>query len=167
MTTFFSTEAISEVTPEDLSRLREAAASSPLKRARLCLHHDHQDQVQEMVIAFCRSSYVPPHRHLDKSEAFHVIEGELTVLIFDDDGAVTRRIEMAPVTNGFTFLYRLSSPLWHTVVPRSDVAVIHEITAGPFIEGGMLTPHWAPDATDPVAAQQFLRQALSTRDPTR
>lgn len=154
--TFFIREEIIEISQEQLDQLKQAAMQAPLKRARLCLHHDRSDKVQEMVIAFHKESYVRPHRHIDKSESFHVIEGKLAVVFFDASGQVTRRIKMGPFGNDHTFLYRLSSSLWHMVVPLSEFVIIHETTTGPFVEGEAEFPNWAPDDADADEIRAFL-----------
>lgn len=142
---FFCNEEITEILPERLSEIKQAAQKAPLRRARICLHHDNTDKVHEMIIAFCNDSYVRPHKHIDKSESFHVIEGKLLVVFFDEKGKVTRRIKMGPYGSGLTFVYRLSSSLWHMVIPLSEFVIIHESTAGPFIKEEVLFPEWAPE----------------------
>ena len=154
--TFFIGQEITEVTQEQLRQLKQAALHAPLKRARLCLHLDHRDSVQEMVIAFCQGSYVRPHRHVNKSESFHVIEGELMVILFDDKGQVTRRIKMGPSSSGYTFLYRLSSSLWHTVVPLSEFVIVHETVTGPFAKEDTEFAPWGPDDSDVDGIEMFL-----------
>jgi cupin fold WbuC family metalloprotein len=153
---FFPGQEIIEVRPEQTGELKRAAAAAALKRARLCLHHDHADQVQEMVIAFRRDSYVRPHRHRGKTESFHVIEGELEVVFFDDGGRVTRRLRMGPPGSGRPFLYRLSSSLWHSVLPLSEFVIIHETTTGPFVKGETEFPPWGPEDADAAGVRAFL-----------
>jgi len=153
---FFNGQEIIEINGAQLEDLKLAAVASPLRRARLCLHHNHDDKVQEMVIAFCRDTYNRPHRHRNKTESFHVIEGELLIIFFDDAGKVTRRLKMSPLGNGQTFLYRLSSSLWHTVVPLSEFVIIHEITTGPFIKEEAEFAAWGPDVSDLEGIEKFL-----------
>lgn len=155
MATFFSHEAIGTVGTEQLAQLKQAALQAPLRRSRLCLHHDPQDLLHEMVIVFCRASYVRPHRHKGKSESFHVIEGELEVVFFDDDGGVLRRLKMGPGPDRI-FLYRLSSPIWHTVVPLSEFVILHETTTGPFTSDQAEYAAWSPAADDATGVAEFL-----------
>ena len=93
-TVFYNDREVIEVGADMLAELRQAAWHDKLGRARLCLHHHTDDKVHEMIIAFRGDSYVRPHRHHDKSESFHVIEGDLMVVFFNDEGTVTRRIRM-------------------------------------------------------------------------
>jgi cupin fold WbuC family metalloprotein len=157
-TTFFCAQEIIEIGKEQLGLIKQAAIRDPLKRARLCLHHNHSDKVQEMVIAFCRDSYVRPHRHLNKSESFHVIEGDLAVVFFNNEGNVINRIKMSPCGNGQTFLYRLSSSLWHMVIPLSEFVVIHETTTGPFLKEETENPTWGPVEADADGIRAFLEK---------
>ena len=131
-----------------LLQIPQGSKVDPPRRARLCLHHDPRDKVQEMVIAFSRNPYVRPHRHVNKRESFHVIEGEMAVVFFDDSGRVTRHIRMGPLGSGHAFLYRSSSSLWHTVVPLSEFVIIHETTNGPFVREETEFATWGPDESD-------------------
>ncbi len=155
---YFPDSDIIEIKGQDLEPLKQAARQAPLRRARFCLHRDENDKVHEMVIAFCRDSYVPPHRHRNKSESFHMIEGRLLVVLFDDRGLVTRKIEMTPLPEGKTFFYRLNMEQWHTVIPLTDFVIIHETTAGPFKKEESDFPAWAPAAVDEAAIRKFIRQ---------
>jgi cupin fold WbuC family metalloprotein len=155
-TTFFPGQEIIEIRTEQLEELRDAAARAPLRRARLCLHGTHSDPVQEMVIAFCRDTYNRPHRHHGKSESFHVIEGRLAIVFFDDSGLPTRRLLLGPPGTGETFVYRLACSRWHTVIPLTTFAIIHETTTGPFDPADTEFASWAPDGTDRAEANAFL-----------
>lgn len=141
---YHSTEEIVEVGRDLLERLKLSAKAVPLKRSRICLHRNVSEQVHEMVIAFHKDSYVRPHRHINKSESFHVIEGELAVVFFDDEGQVTRKVAMGPLESGKTFFYRLNSGLWHTLIPLSEFVIIHETTGGPFDKSDDNFASWSP-----------------------
>ena len=146
------------LTGENVSALKNEAALAPLKRARLCLHASADSLVHEMIIAFQSDSYIPPHRHFDKSESFHLVEGELSVALMDDSGDVTKWVHFGQGQPGTVAFYRINQPLWHTVIVRSEFAVIHEVTNGPFRkeEGGI--PDWAPDPSDSDAVQTYMQQ---------
>lgn len=131
---FFENQNIITIEFPDLEKLKKSASEAPLRRARYCLHHSHSDTVQEMVIAFCKDSIVPIHRHNNKSESYHIIEGELEILFYDNDGKVTRTIRMGQMGLDLPFLYRLSTDEWHTIKPLTEYVIIHEITSGPFVK---------------------------------
>jgi len=158
----FLGEDIAEVRLEDwIEKLKTQAETAPYRRARLCLHHDHTDPVHEMFIVFCKDSIIPIHKHLNKSESFHVIEGELDVVIFDDEGNLVRRVEMGPPGSGKSFLYRMSVDAWHSVIPRSDFVAIHETTTGPFEADDCAYAPWV--AYEDEALRSFLTKSGAYR----
>lgn len=110
--------------------LKLAALNSPLRRARICLHSDAESPVQEMVIALFRDSVIEPHRHpLHKPESYHLVEGQMNVNIFDEQGHCIRQIEMRG--DGIR-MYRIGGNVWHQPVAVSEYVVYHEVYTGPF-----------------------------------
>jgi len=156
----FSTEDILAITPGTINELKQRAKKSPRKRYRLCMHHDHSDSTQEMLIACCNDTYMPPHRHpLNKTESYHVVEGSMVVYFFDDEGTVIRRLAMGEYSSGDACLYRLSKPVWHMPVPTSEWLIYHECYTGPFDKDIDVTyPDWAPDEVDKKAVTEFLQR---------
>lgn len=158
---------IIEVGQIDIAPLKIRAAQAPLQRARICLHKSYHDQVQEMIIAFTSASYIRPHRHINKSESFHVIEGKLLVVFFDKTGGIKRTITMEAPGNAASLVYRMSEEFWHSVLPLSDFVVIHEVVAGPFAKHLTEFPDWAPADDDAAGIEQWLgslRRAVGLTD---
>ena len=156
----FMGDDVVEINPERLAEVKQRAQESPRKRFRLCLHRGVEDTVHEMVIAFSKQTYIRPHRHPGcKTESYHIIEGEMTVLFFDDEGRVTRRIEMGEPRSGRTCLYRLSSSLWHMPAPRTDMVVFHETFLGTFDrDRDVEEAPWGPAEGDAQAITDFLEK---------
>jgi len=46
------------------------------------------------LIVLSGNTYIRPHKHLAKSESFHVIEGLVDIVILDDQGAITEVIQL-------------------------------------------------------------------------
>src|SRR5687767_10943614 len=80
----------------DVERVRERGIRAERKRARICAHPSAADPLHEMIICLDRGTYIRPHRHAGKSESFHIIDGELDVVLFEDDGAIREVIRMGP-----------------------------------------------------------------------
>lgn len=141
-----------------VSELKVLAARCGRRRSRLLMHHSSDDLVQEMLIAFQRGSFMPPHRHPPgKSESYHIIEGEMDVCLFDDEGALTRVIRLA--AGGPEFMYRVSGGIWHMPLPVTEWIVYHEVYTGPFRKDRDVEfPVWAPDEADAVHVRRFLSQ---------
>jgi len=154
----YATEPITVVGPELIARLKAQAAANRRRRARLCAHLDDTDRVHEMLIVHARGAYVPPHKHLDKSESFHLIEGRLEVVVFGDQGRISRVVPLGEPASGLAFYYRLSAALFHTVLPRSDWVVFHETTRGPFNRAETVFAPWAPGEDDAEGQSVFLQR---------
>ena len=156
----FAAEDILEVGPSMLAQLKQRAGESARGRFRLCLHHDTDHCSQEMAIVQCQGTYVRPHRHLPhKSKSYHVIEGAMTVFLFDDAGRVTRRIKMGPQGSGRTFLCRLVGRDWYLPVAETDMVIYHEVFPGPFDKDADVEyAPWSPEQDDLSAAADFLRE---------
>jgi cupin fold WbuC family metalloprotein len=156
---FYNNDVVTEVGVAWYEKLKRHAFEADLKRARFCLHGSPEDALHEMVIIFHRDTVVRPHRHIDKSESFHLIFGELDILLFDEQGKPTRAVRMGDINSGKTQIYRLSGPIWHSVIVRSEYAAIHEITNGPFRPSEGDFADWAP--AEPAELKRFLARALA------
>ncbi len=145
----------------DVERVRERGIRAPRKRARICAHPSTSDALHEMIICLTRGTYIRPHRHAGKSESFHMIEGELDVVLFEDDGAIREVIRMGPYQSRRTFFYRLMEPCFHTVLVRTPQAIFHETTNGPFEAAATEFAPWAPpDGDEAGEFQHRLRMRM-------
>ncbi len=134
----FNSENYRYMSNKDISYLKKKAIKSKRGRYRLCLHNNTSHKTQEMFICLKKKSYFQPHKHPSKySESYFMIEGAIDVYLMDNKGNIFEKIELydnkrtKSLTN---FYYRLSSSIYHFVVPRSNWAIYHEVSTGPFIK---------------------------------
>ena len=153
----YSLDRIVTVDAKVLDQLKRDALKNPRKRIRLCAHRTTDDRLHEMIIVHTKETYVRPHRHTGKSESFHVIDGVVDVVVFDDEGGIADVIQMGPFGSGRTFFYRIADPLYHTLLIRSDVLVFHETTTGPFRREDTSFAPWAPEESDAAAVAAFTK----------
>ncbi len=132
------------ISVHDILELKKIASSNPRKRVRLCMHESPDDLLQEMFIIHEQQCYVRPHKHIKKRESIKIIEGEVDIVIFDDEGGVISIIHMGDPASGKVFYTRLNSSNYHTFLIRSEVLVFHEITTGPFSREETVFAEWAP-----------------------
>lgn len=158
---YVSSDQVTVVSPADLAFLKQKAMENPRRRVRLCAHANSDDLLHEMLIVHARGNYVPPHRHNGKSESFHIIEGRLKIVLFDNEGAVTRVIKMAVGDPEASVFYRLSAPVYHTIIPLTDYVIFHETTNGPFLREDMEFAPWAPLETGSTESQQAYIKKLA------
>ena len=81
-------EPIVNLSRMDIASLKHQALANARRRIRVCTHPDTNDRLHEMLIVHTRGTYVRPHKHQNKSESVHIIEGEVDVVFLDDAGAV-------------------------------------------------------------------------------
>jgi cupin fold WbuC family metalloprotein len=141
---FVADELIIQLGAEQITFLKQQALSSNRKRARICTHRSNDDALHEMLIVLCADSYIHPHKHTRKVESFHIIEGLVHVVVFDDAGTIVDLVELGDLSTGKNFYYRLSDSLFHTLLIHSDFLVVHEVTNGPFVENETILATFAP-----------------------
>ncbi|HBJ82283.1 MAG TPA: cupin fold metalloprotein, WbuC family [Verrucomicrobiales bacterium] len=150
-------ETIVRVGRPEVATLQQALARSTRGRSRICAHRGSSNTLHEMIITLGRGSYIRPHRHFGKCESFHIIEGELDVVIFDEDGNVADLVRMGPYASERCFFYRMADPLFHTVLVRTETVIFHETTNGPFVREDTEFAAWAPAENETTAADGYAR----------
>lgn len=150
-------EPIVKIGREEIELLKKSVWTTPRGRVRICAHQDSSDLLHEMIIALAQSTYIRPHKHLKKSESFHIIEGEVDVVVFDDEGNIIEVIELGDLNSGKKFYYRLATPQFHTLIIHSDPLVIHETTNGPFKKGDAIFAPWTPEERNLLAGHRYIK----------
>lgn len=153
---YYTTSAITTVSAQDVAFLKARAAENPRRRVRLCAHSQVSDSLHEMLIVHMLGHYARPHKHVAKSESFHLIEGRLKIFLFDDEGRHTGVIDMSEPGGGASFFYRLASSTFHSVYVETDFVVFHEVTNGPFDRHDTIWAPWAPAETDSTGQAAYL-----------
>lgn len=145
---------------DDLRRLSEMAAAAPRRRMNRNLHERPDDPVQRLLNALEPGTYVRPHRHASppKWELFALLAGAVAVLLFDDDGTVTERVDLG----GEAVLAEIPAGRWHSLAALAPGSVVLEVKPGPYEPlSDKDFAAWAPAEGDPAAAalEAWLRTA--------
>ncbi len=158
---FIAEDAVVRLGDEELAFLKGQARLSPRRRARICAHKTSDDTLHEMLIVIAAASYIHPHRHVGKSESFHIVEGEVDVAIFNNGGEVIDVIQLGAPGSGRNFYYRLSESAFHTLLIRSDYLVVHEVTNGPFERDRTVMAPFAPSEDKVEEASAYMSQVAA------
>lgn len=153
----YTNGVITKVTQQDIGLLKKMAIENRRKRIRICAHKNTEDTLHEMIIVHSKGAYVRPHKHVNKSESFHMIEGKIKILIFENDGQIKETILLGDLYSGEVFFFRISESFFHTVVPLSETVVFHETTNGPFIKEETIFAEWAPKEEDAEGQLLFFK----------
>ncbi|MCW8916127.1 MAG: WbuC family cupin fold metalloprotein [Magnetovibrio sp.] len=126
---------------------------------RICLHGASDDPFHNMIILeYPGSRYFRPHRHREKGETCHMIDGSLQLFVFDDDGRILKSENMSADDNP---IFRVGAKQWHTLIPVSSPVIYHESKPGPFFgDEDSLYPTWAPDGVDENEAQRYVQNLM-------
>jgi len=155
---FIAEDAIVRLGDEEIAFLKQQARISPRKRARICAHKTNDDALHEMMLAISADSYIHPHRHVGKSESFHIVEGEVDVAVFDDSGELAEVIRLGAPASGRCFYYRLSESAFHTLLIRSDYLIVHEVTNGPFDRDRTVLAPFAPTEDREAEVRAYMQR---------
>ncbi|CNH12961.1 WbuC family cupin fold metalloprotein [Yersinia pekkanenii] len=120
------------------------AEQSSRLRAHFNIHNDFHDPVQRLAIALLHGTYIPPHKHTQNHqwEFFHVIEGEVKLITFSEQGTVINTYLLGENHNNFAV--QLPSNILHTLVCISSRAFIFEWKEGPFhSKTAKVIPSWS------------------------
>ena len=121
---------------------------------RICLHESADNSFHNMVIVQHKSAYYPPHKHPSKAECYHIIEGQLGAVHFNDAGEVTHSNRINTDSN---VIYRIGLNENHAIFPLTDIAVYHESKPGPFNRmRDFVEPSWAPKADQEQLKKEFM-----------
>ncbi len=138
----------------DLKRLAEQREG---KIFRYCLHDAPEAEHHDMIILQNEGPIFRPHKHPVKEEVHHVMEGQLGVIVFEDDGAIATAYVLQPGQ-----IDRIGKNMYHTVCPVSPQVIYHENKPGPFLgEGDAVYPLWAPEDDDQQAKINFDKRMLT------
>ena len=79
-----------DINKSDINKLIELADKNESKKIRLCFHDSTNSNVHEMLIVHSKSTYVKPHKHLNKEETMMILAGSADYIIFDNEGKVEK-----------------------------------------------------------------------------
>jgi hypothetical protein len=64
-------------------------------------------------------------------------------------------VELGPPGGHRPFYYRMSNAFFHTLIIRSDLLIVHEITNGPFRPTATVFADFAPEDSDIAKAKAY------------
>jgi len=158
---YFTQKAPIRVDQALLTELKKIHGQLGDRNVRLCLHPGPESLNHEMLILERKGRYYRPHRHEDKGETFHMIEGRMGVFSFSESGEVLDACVLEP---GNCFIYKVQACMNHAVMPLTETVIYFESKPGPFAgENDSIFPEWAPDGRNEEEVKVYtdrLKQCL-------
>ena len=147
-----------------IKRIKELAQENSSGKYRTCIHKSEKENVHEMLIVHSSDTYVRPHKHRINGESLQFIEGEGTVIIFNDDSSIKQVFKVGDPSSDNTFYYRMGKDLFHMLIIESEFLVFKETTKGPFIRKNTIYPNWAPDGSNEEEINSYISNLKTSLD---
>ena len=136
------------VSDSDLELLKKTSFELQRKNGRLCLHESESSKVHQMVVLEHAHYFYSPHYHDGDAECFMLIDGQLGVITFSEDG----NFDSSRLLEKHQF-YKVGSGVVHAVFPVSDYCIYYESKGGPYVpEKSNLKPKWVPKSEEEIAS---------------
>jgi cupin fold WbuC family metalloprotein len=117
-----------------ITKMADEAKASSAQMSRYLLHTSVDQSVQEMLIAFTNQCQMKPNQSPGRSESLKVIQGEMLLIEWNEQGEVVNQLEMGDCASGKPFLYRYNATPWHLMLALTEVVIVHEAIEGPFVK---------------------------------
>jgi cupin fold WbuC family metalloprotein len=138
--------------PKEIAFLKARALANPRRRCRLCLHASLSDPLHDMIIVFHRATYFRPLRHMQRPQAFHIVEGAVRIALLDDNGRLTEVLSLAASSESSPFEVWIPTGQWYAFLLTTEWLVIRETTIGPMMSSEREYAPFAPDDGESTAA---------------
>lgn len=101
---------------------------------RICMHTNDSADIHEMIMIHSKPSKVGPLKQLKTSLSYHIIEGELVIELFDENGIKLKDyiVSNSNLNENSTISIRLNAKQFRTVSSVSPFAIFLEVGSGPF-----------------------------------
>ena len=147
------------ITEDLLDSVTSQAKENPRLRMNYNFHTSLDEPIHRLLNALEPGTYLPPHRHSDKTETYLVLRGSLWVFFFDAAGSITEKVLLNPLEGKYGV--EIPSGTWHGLVVVESGTVIFEMKKGPYQP---LPPEdlasWAPAPSDEEGAEAFMKRLL-------
>jgi cupin fold WbuC family metalloprotein len=139
--------------------LKIVAKQSPSKKSRVLLHSSPEKDLHEMLIVHSYGEYIQPHINAHSDKSFIVLEGEMFVVVYRENGKIKNQIHLSCYDGRLAFMLRLNEPMFHTVVPISETVTFLETIKGPHIETRYAP--FAPPPTNLFESEKYMKWLMN------
>jgi cupin fold WbuC family metalloprotein len=148
-TTFCSDQYSPGLAIEDLNYLKDKYFKSERRRHRLCFHQNTEILLHDIVIIYDSKSYIPPNKHIGKSETIVLLQGELEFFIFNDRGEPFFGTKLSATDKQYPFIIRVPPNTWHGLRCISEEpCIVKETITGPYWKESLKWAEFAPSEVE-------------------
>lgn len=114
-----------------MDKVTAEAKQSPRLRMNYNFHQSLDDKCHRFLNAMEPGTQVAVHHHITKDETLVVLRGKVCVLIYNDEGEVTKQAVIDPKQGRYGV--DIPKNTWHTVECLEPDTVVFEVKEGPFV----------------------------------
>jgi len=141
---------------QDLPFLIQARKASARGRTRILMHPDSASKLHEMYVLYGKETFIRANMHIDKDESVFVLEGIIDVVLFENSGHISEVVRLEANSANIGNFILLPANQYHSVIIRSDFALLFESTPGPFDPAVTVYADWSPREDDLESQKIFL-----------
>jgi len=136
--TYFSDSEPAIINKSLIKKLKSISVKNNNSNARFCLHQNPESSLHSMIILEYKDKKCrKPHKHDEKEEILHILEGQMIALMLNDRGKILKKTLLTPEEN---FLYSNPKGKYHIWLPLTDYVIYVETKRGPFQQKDNLNP---------------------------
>ena len=161
---YFANDGVSYVDVHDIEELKRTGSAEGTF-SRYSLHESAASLLHSMVILQPHGLYAQPRKQRSRAKVFHIVDGEMVVVVFTEDGSVTARHHMAVDR---ILVVHIPPDTFHTNFAITPQAVYHELITGPFDGDSRdrVFADFAPPQADPERGRDYIRGLSAAIGPT-
>ena len=111
----------------------------------MCFHQNIDVALHDIIIEYDQNTYIPPNKHIGKSETLCILQGEIEIYFFTDNGECFKVIKLSAENINIPFLVRVPPNTWHGINVVSDLpCIIKETISGPYDHNSLQWATFAP-----------------------
>lgn len=124
--------------------LVEARKKSTRGRTRILMHPSATSNIHEMYVLYGKETFIRANKHIDRDESVFLLKGVIDVVLFEDNGHISQVVRLEANSPSHSSFILLPANRYHSVIIRSDYALLFESTPGPFDPLVTVFADWSP-----------------------
>ena len=119
--------------------------ASERSRHRLCFHQSPDVKLHDIIICYDQTSYIPPNKHVNKPETLCILQGNVKLYFFTDNGHLFSTLILSATDSSSSNIVRIPPNTWHGLRVLDDQPVImKETILGPYDRSSLQWASFAP-----------------------
>ncbi|MDC1296504.1 WbuC family cupin fold metalloprotein [Alphaproteobacteria bacterium] len=140
---FYSQNKNFQINKQQIYLLKELAILKKVKVFRVCLHHNDEELVHEMLMIHTSKTVVGPLMQKKNNISYNIIDGDLSILICNTNKKILKKYQLNSNKEkiGNSQIIRIEANKFRIVQSNSKYCIFIETTLGPFNDSDTIWLH--------------------------